>query len=61
MKQFVSRWEIAEVRQGNSIGTLITYSGKLEPRFFVPPLLGPALICSVVRKIVIAVIREVEK
>lgn len=59
MKHYASRWELAPLEQG--AGTRITYRGSLEPDFFVPLLLGRALVQIDVQKMLAAVVAEVER
>ena len=60
MKHYASHWEIAAAERDGASGTLISYSGELAPDFFVPPLIGSALIRSDVRNMVTAVVKEIE-
>lgn len=60
MKHYASHWEITAAERGGANGTLISYSGELEPDFFVPALFGAALIRTDVRNMMTAVIREIE-
>lgn len=51
----VERWRIADGsspgnRDGNSGGTRIDYESEMSPNFFVPPLIGPALIKRALRR-----------
>lgn len=59
MRHYASRWELAPAQPGAA--TLITYRGNMEPDFFVPLLLGRAMIQADVRKMLAAVIAEVER
>jgi ribosome-associated toxin RatA of RatAB toxin-antitoxin module len=59
MKHYASRWELAPLEQG--AGTRIAYRGSLEPDFFVPLLLGRALVQLDVQKMLAAVVAEIER
>ncbi|MEO6351528.1 MAG: SRPBCC family protein [Burkholderiaceae bacterium] len=59
MKHYASRWELAPLELG--AGTRISYRGSLEPDFFVPLLLGRAMVQADVRKMLTAVVAEVER
>ncbi|NMM25754.1 MAG: cyclase/dehydrase [Glaciimonas sp.] len=63
MKHYASRWELTPVDSGAVTGTstLITYRGSMEPDFFVPLLLGRAKVQADVRKMLAAVVAEVER
>ncbi len=61
MKHYVTRWELApSIRNGVS-GTSISYSGMVEPNFFVPSLLGTALLRTDLKRMLEAVIAEIDK
>lgn len=59
MKHYASRWELVPTESG--AGTLITYRGNMEPDFFVPLLLGRAMVQADVHKMLTAVVAEVER
>lgn len=59
MKHYASRWELAPLEQGAA--TRIVYRGSLEPDFFVPLLLGRALVQIDVQKMLAAVVAEIER
>jgi ribosome-associated toxin RatA of RatAB toxin-antitoxin module len=61
MKYYVARWEIAPAQEDGLDGARITYSGKMEPDFFVPPLVGAALVENDVKAMVEAVVIEIDK
>jgi hypothetical protein len=42
-------------------GTLISYAGTMEPDFFVPPLVGESAVQANVRKMVAAVVKEIDR
>lgn len=58
MKHYASRWDLAPADPG---GTRIAYRGSLEPDFFVPLLLGRAMVQHDVQKMLAAVETEVER
>lgn len=58
MKHYTSHWKLAPLAgQG---GTQIDYHGHLEPDFFVPRLLGRALVQRDTRRMLAAVVSEIE-
>ncbi|MGV8893867.1 MAG: SRPBCC family protein [Burkholderiaceae bacterium] len=59
MRHYASCWELVPVALG--AGTLITYRGSMEPDFFVPLLLGRVMVQADVRKMLTAVVAEVER
>lgn len=59
MKHYASRWELVPAESGG--GTRIAYRGSLEPDFFVPLLLGRAMVQADVRKMLAAVVAEIER
>lgn len=59
MRHYASRWELVPVAP--DAGTLITYRGSMEPDFFVPLLLGRVMVQADVRKMLTAIIAEVER
>lgn len=61
MKHYQARWTLAAATHHGRDGTLIGYSGALEPDFFLPPALGKQLVQSSVHKMVRAVVAEIEK
>lgn len=58
MKHYASRWTLTPVLQEG--GTRLDYHGCMELRFFVPVLLGRILVQADVRKMLAAVVAEVE-
>ena len=59
MQHYTSHWELAPAAQGNA--TRISYFGSMVPDFFVPPLLGSAIMRADVRQMMTAVIAEIGK
>jgi ribosome-associated toxin RatA of RatAB toxin-antitoxin module len=59
MKQYLSHWELSAASQDGVSGTRIRYAGKLEPDFYVPPLLGAAILRHDVDGMLQAVIAEI--
>lgn len=59
MKHYASRWELAPME--NDGGTRIAYRGSLEPDFFVPAVVGRAMVQADVQKMLAAVVAEVER
>jgi ribosome-associated toxin RatA of RatAB toxin-antitoxin module len=61
MKQYASHWKVSAATHNGAGGTRISYSGKLEPDFFVPPLLGAAILRRDVEGMLAAVIAEIAR
>lgn len=61
MKRYATRWEIAPASRNGENGAHISYSGMVEPDFFVPSLLGAALLRADLTQMLEAVIAEIEK
>jgi ribosome-associated toxin RatA of RatAB toxin-antitoxin module len=61
MKHYEAHWKLQPLAQNGSEGTLITFSGTLEPAFFVPPLIGRPIVQANVKKMVEAVVAEIER
>lgn len=61
MKHYSAHWQLSPVELEGATATRIDYSGSLEPDFFVPPLIGNALVRNDVRKMLAAVVLELEK
>lgn len=59
MKHYASHWELSPLESGAR--TRIAYRGSVEPDFFVPLLLGRAMVQADVRKMLAAVMAEVER
>lgn len=61
MRHYRAHWGLEEVTRRGENGTLITYSGELAPKFYLPPLVGHSLVQAQVQKMVAAVVAEIEK
>lgn len=61
MRHYRAHWALAETFQAGASGTLITYAGELAPKFFLPPLVGQPLVQAQVKKMVAAVMAEIEE
>lgn len=61
MKHYVVRWELAPAMHDGARGTRISYSGMVEPDFFVPSLLGAAILRADAQRMLEAVIAEIDK
>lgn len=61
MKQYDARWELESAQEDGRSGTRIRYSARMEPEFFIPPLLGEPFVQASVKRTVEAVVREIEK
>lgn len=57
MQHYASHWELLPAAQGSA--TRISYFGSMVPDFFVPPLLGSAILRAEVRQMMTAVIAEI--
>lgn len=61
MKQYDARWELEDAQEDGRSGTRIRYSARMEPEFFIPPLIGQPVVQASVQRTVEAVVREIEK
>jgi ribosome-associated toxin RatA of RatAB toxin-antitoxin module len=61
MRSYSAHWELAPSTQNGIEGTRILYSGVMEPDFFVPPLIGKSIVQVNVRRMVQAVLSEIDK
>lgn len=61
MKRYSARWSVTPAEQAGISGTRLDYNGAIEPNFFVPPLVGNAIVQTDIRKMLEAVIVELEK
>ncbi|GAA4020172.1 SRPBCC family protein [Actimicrobium antarcticum] len=61
MKRYSARWLLTPAEQSGAAGTRIDYSGSIEPDFFVPPVLGNAIVRADIRKMMEAVITELDQ
>ncbi len=59
MQHYASHWELLPAAQGSA--TRISYVGSMVPGFFVPPLLGSAILRADVRQMMAAVVAEIGK
>ena len=58
MKHYESRWELYPVPATG--GTRIVYRGRLIPSFYVPGMLGPAMIRSDIKRMMVAVLARLD-
>ncbi|MEN3296541.1 MAG: hypothetical protein V7642_5794, partial [Burkholderiales bacterium] len=58
---YSAHWELAPSAQSGTDGTHITFQGMMEPAFYVPPLIGKSIVQVNVRRMVEAVLNEIEK
>jgi len=61
MKRYETHWDIEPVMQDGQRGTRVTFSGRMEPDFYVPPLLARAIVQANVKKTVEAVVAEMNR
>jgi ribosome-associated toxin RatA of RatAB toxin-antitoxin module len=61
MKHYTAHWTLAPETQNGIDGTRLTYSGTMEPDFFVPPLFGRSLVQANLKRMVEAVVLEVDR
>jgi ribosome-associated toxin RatA of RatAB toxin-antitoxin module len=61
LKHYAARWEISPAAADGVDGACIAYSGEMEPNFFVPPLVGEAVVERDVKMMVEAVAAEIGK
>jgi ribosome-associated toxin RatA of RatAB toxin-antitoxin module len=61
MKHYTAHWDIVASTQDGISGTLITYTGNLEPDFSVPWLFSNGFVQSDVRKMVAGMLTEIGK
>lgn len=61
MRRYAVRWELESARQGGIDGTLLRLSGELEPRFFIPAMVGQPMVQANVRQLMEAVVAEIER
>lgn len=61
MKRYSAHWQLAPAGQNGEFGTRIDYGGTLEPDFFVPPLIGNAIVKADVQRMLSAVVDQLEK
>lgn len=61
MQRYSAHWELAPATRDGLQGTLIRYAGTMEPDFFIPPLVGESMVQASVKKMVEAVVREIDR
>jgi ribosome-associated toxin RatA of RatAB toxin-antitoxin module len=61
MQRYTAHWQLAPATRNGMQGTLISYAGTMEPDFFVPPLVGESAVQANVRKMVAAVVKEIDR
>jgi len=61
MRRYDTHWDLEPVGQGSAAGTRVTFSGVMEPAFFVPPLFGRSVVEVNLRRTVEAVVAEIER
>lgn len=61
MKRYRAHWELAPATESGVAGTRITYDGVMEPDFFIPALIGESLVQTNVKRMVEAVIAEINR
>jgi ribosome-associated toxin RatA of RatAB toxin-antitoxin module len=61
MKHYTAHWELEATTQDGMRGTRIDFTGAMEPDFFVPPLVGKSIVQANVKKMVQAVVTEIER
>jgi ribosome-associated toxin RatA of RatAB toxin-antitoxin module len=61
MRQYDAHWELEKAQENGRDGTRIRYSARMEPEFFIPPLIGEPFVQASVQRTVEAVVREIEK
>lgn len=61
MKSYSAYWELASGVEDGAAGTRINFTGMMEPDFFVPPLIGTAIVQMNAKSMVEAVLGEIER
>jgi ribosome-associated toxin RatA of RatAB toxin-antitoxin module len=61
MQRYTGHWQLAPATRDGVQGTLVSYTGTMEPDFFVPPLVGTSAVQANVRKMVAAVVQEIDR
>ena len=61
MRHYAVRWDLEPARQGGVDGTILRFSGELEPEFFIPPMVGQSVVQSNVRQLMEAVVSAIER
>ncbi|MEC4723613.1 SRPBCC family protein [Noviherbaspirillum sp. CPCC 100848] len=61
MRHYAVHWKLEPARQDGVDGTLLRFSGELEPQFFIPPMVGQSVVQANVRQLMEAVVSAIEK
>lgn len=61
MRHYAVHWTLEPARQGGIDGTLLRFSGELEPQFFIPPVVGQPVVQANVRQLMEAVVSAIER
>jgi len=61
MQRYTGHWQLVSATRDGVQGTLVSYAGTMEPDFFVPPLFGASAVQTNVRKMVTAVVQEIDR
>ncbi|HYC41675.1 MAG TPA: SRPBCC family protein [Noviherbaspirillum sp.] len=61
MRHYNTHWDITPAVEGSATGTRITFSGAIEPKFPVPPLVGRTIVEANLKRTVEAVVAEIER
>jgi ribosome-associated toxin RatA of RatAB toxin-antitoxin module len=61
MRDYSAHWELLPSAQNGIGGTHVTFEGMMEPAFFVPPVIGKSIVQVNVKRMVEAVVSEIEK
>jgi ribosome-associated toxin RatA of RatAB toxin-antitoxin module len=61
MRRYSGRWTMEAYTQNGVAGTRIGFHGTMEPDFFVPPLISKPIVLANVRRMVAAVVAEIER
>lgn len=61
LRRYTGHWEMQAHTRNGADGTRISFRGTMEPDFFVPPLISKPIVLANVRKMVEAVVAEIEK
>ena len=61
MKHYATHWDLAPSSGNDTGGTYLSYTGRVEPDFFAPPLIGAAMLRTNVKRMMEAVIAEIDK
>jgi len=61
MRRYDTHWDLEPVGHDGATGTRVTFSGVMEPKFFVPPLFGRAIMEANLKRTVEAVVAEIER